>query len=257
MRRFLHLLAIGGTFCLGCLLLMLGGCDEARAHAQATADTRAAVQAAQQTPDAAARLRLYDAIGRNIVALTDDLPLPPPTQTPAEIVADPSAFIAAAEKPVAKPELPKVDQTKTATIDPVSWVLTHAGTLFMWAGLGVLGLLGLVLAACLIPWFGIGAALMAILKPWSEYLIETAIGAVAAIAVGYALRWLGSHAWIVYATGGAIALVYLIRHRSLWLPLWGRCVGVCHRVAKTTPRPRAPLQSPSMAPAITPSPRRP
>lgn len=77
-------------------VLLLAGCAS-RSYLEAISDARSGVQAAQQTPDAAARERLYDAVGRRILALTDAIPsLPAPLHSPAEIVAAPDAYCEAA-----------------------------------------------------------------------------------------------------------------------------------------------------------------
>lgn len=132
--------------------LALSGCAS-RSYLEAISDVRAGVQAAQQTPDAAARARLFDAVGRRILTLTGAIPsIPTPVQTPSEIVADPDAYCSAAP--------PAPDYQAPPPPLPSPWErFRHLGdTMIRWGGIlfacaGTLALVGWI--AGKLGWAGI------------------------------------------------------------------------------------------------------
>jgi hypothetical protein len=257
MRYFLRMLALSGTVCIGALLLMLGGCDKqarVKSWTQSASDTRAAVQAAEQTPDPAARLRLYEAIGRSVLILTDELPmaLPKPTQTPEQIVANPAPFIASVAVPVAKLEQPKPAVDTLAPLKDDARLAIRIGA---WVGLigSILWVASLFIdVASLAPgWYG--TALRWFAKLGFVWRIAASVGGVA-VVVGACVLWALNHPWVIAgAIACGLAWVALIHHKDVaagWhraLCLINAILGRMH--AHTAP----PKPSPAMAPAIPPA----
>ena len=141
----------------GCILgialaLALAGCAS-RSYLEAVSDVRSGVQAAQQTPDAAARARLCAAVGRRILALTDAIPnLPAPIQSPAEIVATPADYCEAAlPAPVYQAPPPPLPSPWERFRHLGDTMIRWGGILF--AGAGTLALVGWI--AGKLGWAGI------------------------------------------------------------------------------------------------------
>ncbi len=232
--RWLNLLAWGGTVTLGVVfwgssILMLGGCDGGtRKWTQTASDTRAACQAAPQISDPAARLALYDAIGRNVLALTDGLPLPKPTQTPERIVANQAPFTAAAAQPVAK-----MEQAKTEPMfDTLAPLRADCRRAIEWGAIiGVLGTIlwgvSLFIDPATIAGGVAGWALGKILGLSFIWRIAASAGGVA-VVVGAAGLWTLNHPWVIVgAIVCGLAWVGLVHHRDV-AAAWHRILGLLH-----------------------------
>lgn len=196
------------------IAMMLVGCN--RDYREQIADLRAGVQAAQRTPDAAARSRLYTAIGARVLALTDGITdLPRPAQTVDEILADPEPFLAI-------PAVPTYETPPPAPPSPWQrWA--HLGDELVFWG-GIVGALGLVVvlvsgAAGWLGWAG---------RVW-QFLGSPLVGGIARLsaslgggsaAVGGGIVWATTYWWALVAAGVLAGVVFTILHwrdvRKLW-----------------------------------------
>ena len=193
------------------------GCG-ARTQRQVTADTRAAAQAAATMPDGPARAALYEAIGRSVLALTDNLPgLPSPTWSPAEIAADPEEFIEATSESAAKPPAyeapPNTGPPRPGPADILREIGEQALRWGTWAALA--GIVALLLR--FVPWWGIGAVFS-----WGPLAtlagLSASLGSFATIT-GSAAMWLADYLWIVVlavvVSGVGVAIFHLPRFKPL------------------------------------------
>lgn len=224
---------------LAIVIALLSGCGY-RSQLQVIADTRAAAQAAAAMPDVPARARLYEAIGRSVVAMTENLPgLPEPTWTPEEIAAEPDSFIeettnTAAEppkhEPVAPPEPPRpgpADILREIGEQALRW-----GT---WAALA--GIVALLLR--FVPWWGVGAFFS-----WGPLAtiagLSASLGSFATIT-GSAAMWLADYLWIVVLSVAVSGVGVAVFHLPRFKPLRDRLTAAPRRLwsrFRSSPKPK-------------------
>lgn len=214
------------------IVILLSGCGS-RSQLQVAADTRAAAQAAAATPDGPARARLYEAIGRSVVAMTEDVPgLPEPTWTPDQIKADPEPFIEATAKTVANPpkhEAKPLDPPSPGPADILREIGEQALRWGTWAALA--GIVALLLR--FVPWWSVGAFFS-----WGPLAtisgLSASLGSFATIT-GSAAMWLADYLWVVVlavvVSGVGVAIFHLprfkpLRDRLTAAPrrLWGKVI---------------------------------
>lgn len=219
-RAALWLLDLGAVCCFLLLVALLAGCN--RSQPQVIADTRAAALAAGAMPDGPARQALYEAIGRSVVAMTDDLPgLPAPTWTPEEIKVDPGAFIDATADSVAEPPPHEPIAPPVPPAPGMRDRLAEEGERLIawgkWAAIagGALSLLGW--AYGLFGWTFLGWVGRLILSPLLSPIFRLAASlGTASVGLGAAMVWLAANWWIflgaVLAIGTGIAIYH---HRDI------------------------------------------
>lgn len=226
------------------LVLLLTGCG-ARSQLQVVADTRAAAQAAAAMPDGPARARLYEAIGRSVVAMTEDLPgLPAPTWTPQEIAAEPETFIEATAETAANPPkhepLPVDEHREPSLRDRLADDGNRLIGWGKWAAIGglVLSLLGMAYGAFGWTFLGwIGRLLIApFLAPVFRLVASLGCGMV---GVGASMVWLAANLWWFLGSLAVIgAGVAAYHHRDI-AAAWDRLrAGLARLWARFRPTPK-------------------
>lgn len=196
----------------------MAGCDS-RTYLGAVADLRAGAQAAQQTTDAAARSRLYTAIGRRILALTDSIPdLPKPEQDPAAIVADPDTYCAAT------PPAPAYEAPPPPPPSPWQRFRSLGDSLVFWGGIvcaagAVLSLVGWVAGRA--GWAGLVWSIIGSPITAGVARLGASLGGASAL-LGAGVVWAVTYWWaIVIAVVLAVAGAGFY-HRKDIARLWAR-----------------------------------
>lgn len=204
------------------VVLVIAGCG-ARTQRQVTADTRSAAQAAASMPDGPARSALYEAIGRSVLAATDNLPgLPSPSWSPAEIAAEPSPFIKATAESVAHPPAyeapPSTGPPRPGPADILREIGAKALACGAWCALA--GIVALLLR--FVPWWGIGAVFS-----WGPLAtlagLSASLGSFATVA-GSAAMWLASYLWVVVLVCVIAAAGVAWFHRKDLARVWRKAV---------------------------------
>lgn len=208
------------------LCCMLAGCG-ARPQRQVIADTRAASRAAASMPDGPARAALYEAIGRSVLALTDNLPgLPSPTWSPAEIAADPEEFIEATAESAAKPPAYEAPPNTGPPRPGPSDILREIGNTMLRLGAWVGGIGSIVL---LIAALGLGGSLLALPFVLPVVRLAASLGT-ASVVVGAAMSWLAAYLWAVVLVCVLAAAGVAWFHRKGLIRAWRKAVSPFSKV---------------------------
>lgn len=235
MRHFLRLLALSGTVCLGCLLLMFGGCDkQARKQIQCVSDARAGAQAIKAIPaDQPIPVDLARGLADNVLAATEHLPdLPAPTMTPLEIGKDPAAYAKTAAISAASPPPYVAPKATAPAVDTLAPLKDDCRLAIEWGA--IIGVLGTILwgASLFIDPAAIaggvaGWVLGKVLGLSFIWRLAASAGGVA-VVVGAAGLWALDHPWVIVgAIAAALAWVGLVHHKDMGAA-WHRILGLLH-----------------------------
>lgn len=198
-------------------VVSLAGC-ESRTYLGAIADARAGAQAATAA-DAKARSAILESVGRRVLALTDGIPdLPAPTQTPAEIAANPADYCAttppapAYEAPPPPP--PSIWQRFRSLGDRmITWggIACAVGSVLLLVGWGAswLGWAGPV-------WSILGSPLVSGLAR-----LAASLGGTSAI-LGTWVAWAADCWWAILIAGALTIAIIGIAHRKGLAKIWQR-----------------------------------